>query len=171
MHRGVALRLPDVAAQAKFICLALAAVLVAVNVLGVKRSGRFQAIVVTLVLFALVPFIGNGLTFVDQPRYHPFFPQGPGGVLAATGFVSYAGVTRIASVAEEVENPGRNIPVGILGSVLVMMLVYTFALFVVVGVSPADRLAAELDCTVLMVHSNQPRRHTFLRYLLERVAF
>jgi hypothetical protein len=34
-----------------------------------------------------------------------------------------------------------------------------------------DVLAAELDCTVPMVHSNQPRCHTFLRYLLERVAF
>jgi len=135
---------PGVAAQAKFISLALAALLVAVNVLGVKQSGRLQAVVVTLVLFALVLFIGNGLTFVDQPRYHPFFAEGASGLLAATGFVfvSYAGVTKIASVAEEVENPGRNIPIGILGSVLLMMLVYTFALFVVVGVSPADQLGA-----------------------------
>jgi len=34
-----------------------------------------------------------------------------------------------------------------------------------------DRLATELECTVLLVHSNRPKRHTFLRYLLERVAF
>ncbi|MFB6070707.1 MAG: amino acid permease [Halanaeroarchaeum sp.] len=126
--------------------LVLAVLLAIVNVVGVKQTGRLQAAIGSLVLLALFFFVADGITYVDQARYHPFFPGGTGGVLAATGFVfvSYAGVTKIASVAEEVERPGRNIPIGILGSILVMMVLYTLVVFVVVGVAPADRLAHSL---------------------------
>lgn len=54
--------------------------------------------------------------------------------------------------------------------VVVSTSAHHFLYDVVSGTIP-DRLATELDCTVLMVHSNQPGRHTFLRHLLERVAF
>ncbi|MFB6221514.1 MAG: APC family permease [Halolamina sp.] len=129
-----------------FVALGLAVFLLAVNVIGVKQTGRLQATIVTLVLLALVVFIGDGLTHVNESQFHPFFKHGSAGVLTATGFVfvSYAGVTKIASVAEEIENPGRNIPIGILGSVCLMMLVYTFVVFVMVGVVPADELAHTL---------------------------
>jgi amino acid transporter/nucleotide-binding universal stress UspA family protein len=129
-----------------FVGLGFAALLLVVNVVGVKQSGRLQAAIVSLVLLSLLAFIADGLTFVNQSQYHPFFETGASGLLAATGFVfvSYAGVTKIASVAEEVEDPGRNIPFGILASVLVMMLVYTFTVFVVVGVVPIDELGQSL---------------------------
>ncbi|MFB6095859.1 MAG: APC family permease [Haloferacaceae archaeon] len=137
---------PVPAGVLQVVALGLAVVLLAVNVVGVKQSGGLQAAVVTLVLFALVVFIADGITYVHQPRYHPFFGHGAGGLFAATGFVfvSYAGVTKIASVAEEVEDPGRNIPIAILLSVGVMMLVYTFVVFVVVGVTPAADLLSSL---------------------------
>ncbi|MFB6192470.1 MAG: amino acid permease [Haloarculaceae archaeon] len=121
----------------KLVALGLGALLIAVNVVGVKQSGRLQSAIVTVVLVVLFAFIADGLTFVDAARYHPFFGTGSGDLLAATGFifVSYAGVTKIASIAEEVEAPGRNLPLGILISMGLMMLVYTFIVFVVVGVS------------------------------------
>ncbi|MFB6135928.1 MAG: APC family permease [Halobacteriaceae archaeon] len=129
-----------------FVSLGLGLALVAVNVVGAKLTGRLQAVIVTLVLVALVLFVADGLTYVDHSRYHPFFTRGSGGLLAATGFVfvSYAGVTKIASVAEEVEEPGRNIPLGILLSIAVMMLLYTLVVFVVVGVTPVDSLTETL---------------------------
>lgn len=131
-----------------FTALSLAGILVTVNVFGVKQTGRLQAIIVSVVLVSLMVFIATGLITVDQPRYQPFFSRGTGGLLAATGFVfiSYAGVTKIASVAEEVENPGRNIPIAILGSVLLMMLVYTFVVYVIIGVTPISEIE----------HSNTP---------------
>ncbi|WP_458188430.1 amino acid permease [Haladaptatus sp. NG-WS-4] len=126
--------------------LVLALGLFLVNVVGVKQSGRLQAAIVSVVLLSLVVFIGDGLTYVDQPNYHPFLAHGGDGLLAATGFVfvSYAGVTKIASVAEEVEDPGRNIPAGIISSVVLMMFVYTFVVFVIVGVAPAAELSDSL---------------------------
>ncbi|HEX6386951.1 MAG TPA: amino acid permease [Anaerolineae bacterium] len=130
----------------KPVALVLAVALIGINIMGVKQTGRLQAIIVTGVLLVLVFFVAEGLTFVRRVNYHPFFSQGVDGLLAATGFVfvSYAGVTKIASVAEEVENPGRNIPVGILASIVMMMLVYTLIVFVIVGVTEADQLGKTL---------------------------
>lgn len=132
--------------SAKVVGLFLATILIAVNILGVKQSGRLQVVVVTLSMAVLVGFVGDGLTYVQGTNLHPFLPHGAGGLLAATGFVyvSYAGVTKIASIAEEIENPGRNIPLGILLSVGVMMLVYTLVVLVIVGVTSPDELGKTL---------------------------
>ncbi len=128
-----------------YLSLGLGVLLIVVNVVGVKQSGRLQAIIVSLVLLALAAFVFDGITYVDSSRFRPFTTHDSGGILAATGFVfvSYAGVTKIASVAEEVENPGRNIPFAMIFSVVAMMLVYTLTVFVVVGVSPSDGLMAD----------------------------
>jgi amino acid transporter/nucleotide-binding universal stress UspA family protein len=128
------------------IALGLAVLLLVVNVVGVKQTGRLQAAIVSLVLIALAVFIATGIINVEEARYHPFLGRGGLDLLAATAFVfvSYAGVTKIASVAEEVENPGRNIPLAILASTLGMMVVYTFVVFVVVGVAPLDALGTSL---------------------------
>ncbi|MFB6157826.1 MAG: APC family permease [Haloferacaceae archaeon] len=126
--------------------LGLGVLLVVVNVVGVKQSGRLQAVVVSLVLLVLVGFVLDGSTYVDGANLRPFLTHGPSGLLSATGFVfvSYAGVTKIASVAEEVEDPGRNIPRAMLGSVVAMMLVYTLVVFVLVGVAPSKRIHESL---------------------------
>ncbi|MGM0381656.1 MAG: amino acid permease, partial [bacterium] len=74
--------------------------------------------------------------------YHPFFSRGWVGFLATTAFVfvSYAGVTKVVSVAEEIKDPGRNIPWGIMLSLIVSVLIYTLVAYVVVGLVPADEL-------------------------------
>ena len=76
-------------------------------------------------------------------RFEGFFDGGLGGLLAATGFVyvSYAGVTKVASVAEEIENPDRNIPLGLLGSLGFTTLLYVLVVTVIVGAAPTADLA------------------------------
>ncbi len=130
----------------KPVALGLALLVLAVNALGVKQTGRLQAVIVTGVLGVLLLFVLRGAAVVDASRYQPFLAHGVGGLLAATGFVfvSYAGVTKIASVAEEVRAPGRNIPAGILVSIALMMVVYTGLIYVVVGTSPAAQLHGTL---------------------------
>jgi amino acid transporter len=120
------------------VALGLGIVLLVVNLVGVKQTGRLQAAVVSTVLLALLAFIATGAINVTSTNFNPFFSHGGGGVLAAVGFVfvSYAGVTKIASVAEEVEDPGRNIPRSVLGSVILMMAVYTPVVYVIVGTTP-----------------------------------
>jgi amino acid transporter len=126
--------------------LVLGAILVVINLIGIKESGVVQAALVSVVFVILLTFVGGGATFVDSSLYHPFSPGGVGGLLATTAlvFVSYAGVTKVASLAEEVANPARTLPVAIVSSLLVMMFVYPAVTYVMVGVTPAETLSGDL---------------------------
>ena len=125
--------------------LVIGAALVAINLYGIKETGRVQSVLVTVVFVVLLIFIGGGATLVDSSNYHPFFPTGLSGLVATAAiiFVSYAGVTNVASVAEEVSNPARTIPVAIISSLLVMMAIYPLVTYVMVGVTPARILAGD----------------------------
>ena len=120
--------------------------LIVINLIGIKESGNIQAVLVTSVLFLLLIFVGGGATFVESDFYHPFFPAGASGLFATAAlvFVSYAGVTKVASLAEEVANPARTLPVAIISSLLIMMFVYPAVTYVMVGVTPAEVLAGDL---------------------------
>lgn len=141
-----ALVVPLPSAELKMISLALAGLLVLINILGVKQSGHFQALLVSFALFVLAMFGGGGVIRIQPEQFQPFFSKGASGFLAATGFVfvSYAGVTKIASIAEEVERPDRNLPLGILLSLGLMIPVYVIVTFVVVGVTPPEILHSSL---------------------------
>ncbi|WP_226006992.1 amino acid permease [Natrinema salinisoli] len=127
----------------KPVALTLAVVLIAVNVLGAKQTGQLQIAIVVVMLAALAWFVGGGVPTVDPGQFDGSLDDGLGGLLAATGlvFVSYAGVTKVASVAEEIEDPGRNIPLGILGSLTFTTILYVLIVAVMVGTSPLDALA------------------------------
>jgi amino acid transporter len=136
----------------KPVALGLAALLVCVNLVGAKQTGRLQVAIVVVMLAAMVWFVVGGLPSTTATYYGGFFDEGSSGLLAATGlvFVSYAGVTKIASVAEEVENPDRNIPLGILGSLAFTTLLYVLIVVVMVGVTPPETLS---DSAVPMIHA------------------
>jgi amino acid transporter len=125
------------------IAAVLAVLLIVLNLIGVRQTATFQAAIVSIVLVLLVGFIILGAPHTDPARFQPFMPEGIRGLLSATAvvFVSYIGVTKVASVAEEVKRPGRNIPLAILTSVGIAMLLYPAVVAVMVGVTPADELA------------------------------
>ncbi|ELY66544.1 universal stress protein [Natrinema versiforme] len=127
----------------KPVALTLAVVLIAVNVFGAKQTGQLQVAIVVVMLAALAWFVGGGAPGIDPGQFDGSFDDGIGGLLAATGlvFVSYAGVTKVASVAEEIEDPGRNIPLGILGSLTFTTVLYVLIVAVMVGISPLESLA------------------------------
>ncbi|MFB6126836.1 MAG: amino acid permease [Halolamina sp.] len=130
----------------KPVALGLAAVLIVVNVLGAKQTGRLQVGIVVVMLAALGWFAAGSAGRVQSTNYANFFDAGTGGLLAATGlvFVSYAGVTKVASIAEEVENPGRNIPLGILGSLTFTTLLYVVVVTVLVGATDPGAVTGTL---------------------------
>ena len=127
----------------RLIALAIAAVLIFVNLIGSDITGRFQVGIVVVMLAAMLVFVVRGVPAVDPVRVQGSFdPRGSGGLplLEAAGavFVSYAGVTKIASVAEEIENPSRNIPLGMLGSLVFTGGLYVLIVWVLVGVLPVN---------------------------------
>jgi amino acid transporter len=123
------------------LALTVAVLLILLNVFGAKQTGQMQVAIVAVMLAVMVWFIVAGAPSVESARFEGFFDSGIEGILGATGFVfvSYAGVTKVASVAEEVENPDRNLPLGILGSLVITALIYIAIVTVMVGV--ADQAA------------------------------
>jgi amino acid transporter/nucleotide-binding universal stress UspA family protein len=136
----------------KPVALGLAALLIVVNLVGAKQTGRLQIGIVVVMLLAMVWFVVSGLPSTTGSYYGGFFEKGTGGLLAATGlvFVSYAGVTKVASIAEEIEDPDRNIPLGILVSLGFTTLLYVLIVVVMVGVTPPNVLS---DSAVPMINA------------------
>ena len=125
------------------IAVALALLFGGVNFMGAKATTRFQIVMVIGLLSLLGWFMLQGSFAIDTSRFKGFFDQGGANVFATAGlvFISYVGVTKVASVAEEVENPQRNLPLGIFIGLGTAVAVYMVGLIVIVGVTPADELA------------------------------
>jgi APA family basic amino acid/polyamine antiporter len=125
-----------------FVALGLGAAIIIINISGTQLSGKIQSVIVTLVVIGLALFTLNAGFLVDGTRYRPFVTHGSNGVITAAAFVfvSYAGVTKIASVAEEVENPDRNLPLAMLGSLAIMTVIYIAVVAAVVGLADPETL-------------------------------
>ncbi|EMA58082.1 APC family permease [Halorubrum lipolyticum] len=125
-----------------YVALALAVLVVALNVSGTKMSGGIQAVIVTLVVAGLLAYVVNAGFVLDTGRYTPFTTHGGGGIVTAAAFVfvSYAGVTKIASVAEEVKDPGTNLPRAMLGSMGIMTVLYVGVVGAIIGLSDPEVL-------------------------------
>jgi APA family basic amino acid/polyamine antiporter len=136
------LLVPLSAGLIKAVALGLAALIVLLNIVGTEQSGKAQSIIVTAVVVALAAYVINSGVAIETSRFRPFVKKGSGGVVTAAAFVfvSYAGVTKIASVAEEIKDPDRNLPRGILISMGAMMVMYTFVVTAVVGLNDAKTL-------------------------------
>jgi len=132
----------DIHVIAVFFCL----VFLFVNLIGIKEAGRTQVILVVGLLLLMVLYVVVGLPAVRIERFSPFVPKGITSVFFATGFVfvSYAGLLKIASVAEEIKNPDRNIPLGMILSLLVVSVLYTLIVFVTTGVLEPDNLSRSI---------------------------
>ncbi|MCK4410427.1 MAG: amino acid permease, partial [Candidatus Eisenbacteria sp.] len=119
----------------KLLAIALCVIFMFINLVGAKHAGRLQSGLVLALLAALVYFVIRGLPCVEAVRFEPFMPKGSGAVFATAGlvFVSYGGLTKAASVAEEARNPGRNIPLGMILAFVVVTVFYGLAIFVAVG--------------------------------------
>ncbi|NLW49287.1 MAG: amino acid permease [Candidatus Brocadiaceae bacterium] len=119
---------------------------VALNVLGVREAARVQVFLVVGLFAILAMYILVGMSQLRAELLIPFAPHGPGSIFIATGFVfvSYGGLLKVASVAEEVRDPGRVIPVGLVLSLGAVMVTYTLAVMVTSGVVEAHVLKASL---------------------------
>lgn len=132
---------PDL--QMKPIAAGFAIVFGIVNILGAKKSTSFQSVMVVSLLALLAWFTGFGLMNIETTNFVGMFGEASGSLVATAGLVivSYMGLTKVASVAEEVRNPERNIPLGMFLAFGTAILVYTVGTTIMVGVVSADVLA------------------------------
>ncbi|MCS7090724.1 MAG: amino acid permease [Verrucomicrobiota bacterium] len=118
-----------------------------VLVRGIQLSARFNAAMVWLKLLIIGLFVGVGAFYVDPANWQPFMPHGWKGVMhgAAIVFFAYIGFDAVSTAAEETRNPQRDIPRGILGSLLVCAGLYVAVSLVLTGMVPWQRLRHVAD--------------------------
>ena len=119
-----------------------------VLVTGVKESTRFNTAmtILNLLVLGLVLLAGVGTGAVNVDNLQPIFPNGLAGMARGAGlvFFAYLGFDMVACLSEEVQNPKRNMPIGIIGSLMVSMSIYVAVSVVVVGMVPMSLLGNDV---------------------------
>ncbi|GHT40732.1 amino acid transporter [Bacteroidia bacterium] len=110
---------------------------------GVKQSTRINTVIVVVKVSVILLFIGFGMSYIDTGNYHPYIPENTGsfgsfgwsGILRATAvvFFAYLGFDALSTAAQETRNPQKNMPKGILISLLICAVLYVAVTAVLTG--------------------------------------
>ena len=111
--------------------------------IGIKQSAVFNSVIVTIKVTVIVLFILFGVSYINTDNWHPFVPPntgtwfvyGPSGILGAAGviFFAYIGFDAISTAAQESKNPQRDMPIGILASLIICTVLYVIVSTVLTG--------------------------------------
>lgn len=119
---------------------------VILNILGVKEAAKFQMILVSGLLLLMILYVVIGIAKVNLSYYLPVIPHGVNSIFATAGFIfiSFGGLINVVSISEEVHNPQKNIPLGLIISVITVTIIYTAVLIITTGVLPAAEFSRSL---------------------------
>ena len=109
-----------------------------VLVRGIRESARTNNIMVLIKIVAILVFIFVGIHFIHASYYVPFSPNGWSGVLAGGSiiFFTYIGFDSISTASEECKNPQRDVPFGIIATLIVCTILYVGVALVLTGIVP-----------------------------------
>ena len=130
----------------RIIGIILCAVFLFINIIGIKEASKLQIVLVFGMFAILIVYIFVGLQNVQMKNLENFMPNGLGSVFTTAGlvFVSYGGLLKVASVAEEVKNPAKTIPLAMIFALLIVSTLYVFVVFVTSGVLNGTVLSGSL---------------------------
>ena len=116
-------------------------------VIGIKESAKANTIMVLIKLVVLSLFIFVGFHYVKPANWTPFAPNGWAGIQAGAAivFFAYIGFDAVSTVAEEVKNPKRDLPIGIIGSLIICTIFYIIVAAVFTGIIPYHALVKTLS--------------------------
>jgi APA family basic amino acid/polyamine antiporter len=125
---------------------ALTMLFTGLNIVGVRQAARVQTTVVLILFVLLLLYIVVGFPQTRAELLIPFAPKGVGSIFTTAGFVfvSYGGLLKVASVAEEVRNPGRVMPLGLVLALVSVILLYALVVMVTSGVLESTVLDGSL---------------------------
>ena len=109
---------------------------------GLKESMRVNNIAVIIKMIIIFVFVGVGLFFIKPSNYKPFLPFGTSGIFhgATTVFFAFLGFDCVSASAAEVKNPKRNMPIGIIGTLIIAAILYMGVSVVLTGMVHFDKL-------------------------------
>ncbi len=130
----------------RIIGIILCAIFLIINIIGVKEASKLQVVLVLGMFTILVVYIFAGMSDIKMENLQNFMPNGFTSVFATAGlvFVSYGGLLKVASVAEEVKNPAKTIPLAMIFALIVVSILYIFVVFVTSGVLDGNILSKSL---------------------------
>ncbi len=130
-----------------YVAIGIALALGILNIFGADTSGKLQIILVLLVIIAIIILIGGAVPELNFSHFNNYVDAGSGAIIstAAMVYISYGGITKVTSLSEEVENPERNLPLGIFLALITAIILYGVGTAVMVGIVPMDRLAGDLS--------------------------
>jgi amino acid transporter/mannitol/fructose-specific phosphotransferase system IIA component (Ntr-type) len=132
--------------QIKIVAVFFCILFTVINIIGVKHTGKTQIALIIGLLSLLAFYIIAGAYFIQPANFDNFTPFGYESIFSTAGliFVSFGGLTKICSIAEECKKPGRNIPLGMFLAWGVISLIYILVIFVTIGVTTPSQLKTSL---------------------------
>lgn len=143
----------------------IVALLTIVLVIGIRQSASLNTGMVMLKLVVLGFFVVVGWNYMHPENWRPFAPNGWAGVQAGAAivFFAYIGFDAVSTVAEECKNPERDLPIGIIGSLIICTIIYIVVAAVFTGIIPYNVLVTKLanqqaePLTMALQYANIPR--------------
>lgn len=119
--------------------------LTVVLVRGIRESAQTNNIMVLLKIAAILVFVAFGAHFIKPTNWHPFYPNGWSGVLTGGSiiFFTYIGFDSVSTAAEECKNPQRDVPIGIIATLIVCTILYIGVAVVLTGLIKWDQLVGD----------------------------
>ena len=132
--------------QIKLISVLFCIIFAVINIFGCRETGKTQLVLVAGLLTLLAIYVIVGSFYIEPSNFDDFVPYGYGSIFSTAGliFVSYGGLTKVCSVAEEVRKPERNIPLGLLLAWGLISLIYILVISVTIGVVDPVNLSDSL---------------------------
>ena len=128
------------------VSVGIAVLLCLINLAGAKKTGKFQIVLLVVLLSILAIFFIGGIPKINYEHFHGVNKIMFSDLMATAGlvYVSYIGISKVASVSEEIKNPERNLPIGVFLALIVTIIIYAVGTFILAGVIPEDKLAGNL---------------------------
>ena len=132
--------------QIKVVAASFCLFFVLINVLSVKLSSRLQNTMVLFLLLTCSLYVMLGLGVSNSNHFKPFMPFGLKSIFSVAGlvFVSYGGLTKVASIAEDTKAPSKTIPLGMFLSFITVQILYVLCVAVTIGILGSDELLSTL---------------------------
>jgi APA family basic amino acid/polyamine antiporter len=142
---------------------------------GIKESARTNNVMVLLKIFAILIFIGVSARFIHPANWHPFAPNGWPGILTGGSiiFFTYIGFDSVSTAAEECHNPQRDMPIGIIATLVICSLLYIGVVVVLTGLVPWQSLvddAAPVVNTMKRLHFGDVRLVVLIGALMGMIS-
>jgi APA family basic amino acid/polyamine antiporter len=147
--------------------MAIVAAIATICYIGIKQSAAFNSVIVAIKVTVVVLFILFGVSYINTANWHPFIPPNTGetgrfgwtGIMGASGviFFAYIGFDAISTAAQETKNPQRDMPIGILASLIICTILYVLVAAVLTGMVSYKEL--DVSAPVALALDKYPGLH------------